>query len=62
MQTIPRPDGYIITGLPPDGDGVTESDPYQTRAEAESDRRGMERFIEADRKNDTVFIHGEQKR
>jgi hypothetical protein len=35
---------------------------HRTKAEAESDRRGMERFIEADRKNDTVFIHGEQKR
>jgi hypothetical protein len=57
MKTTPHPTGYIITGISED---VPESDPYQTRAEAESDRRGMERFEAADRRGDTVFVHGEQ--
>jgi hypothetical protein len=57
MKIIPYKSHYIITGISED---VPQSDPYVTKAE--SDRRGMERFIEADRKNDTVFIHGEQKR
>jgi hypothetical protein len=56
-ETHPHPTGYIITGI---SDDVPESDPYRTRAEAESDRRGMERFIEADRRGDTEFIHGQK--
>jgi hypothetical protein len=57
MKTTPHPNGYIITGI---SDDVPESDPYATKAEAESDRRGMERFIEADRRGDTEFVHGKQ--
>jgi hypothetical protein len=59
MNLHPTPAGWIITGIPPDEDGVTESDPYTTRAAADSDRLGMERFKRADRKNDLEFIHGE---
>lgn len=56
MNIAPTPDGWIITGISKD---VPESDPYGTRAEADSDRIGMKRFERADRRNDTTFILGE---
>lgn len=61
MKTTPHPSGWIITGLPPDEDGITESDPYATKAEADSDRIGMVRFEAADRRGGhhaTKFVHG----
>jgi hypothetical protein len=36
-----RPDGWWIAGIP----DCEPCGPYDTRAEAESDRRGMERFL-----------------
>ncbi|MFZ5832273.1 MAG: hypothetical protein ACOY3P_19480 [Planctomycetota bacterium] len=40
MELEQRDDGWWITGVP---DTVTECGPYQTKALAESDRRGLER-------------------
>jgi hypothetical protein len=57
LKTIPHKSGFIITGI---SEEVPESDPYRTKAEAESDRRGMERFERANRRGDTEFIQGEQ--
>jgi hypothetical protein len=36
-----RSDGWWVTGLP---DDTPDVGPYDTKAEAESDRRGMSRF------------------
>ena len=36
-----RPDGWWITGLP---EGDPDCGPYDTKLEAHSDRRGLERF------------------
>lgn len=57
MKTTPHPSGWIITGI---SDDVPESDPYTTRAAADSDRRGMKRFEAADDEGDVEFVHGEQ--
>jgi hypothetical protein len=47
MRTIQRPDGWWITDLP---DNEPDVGPYDTKAEAEDDRRGLERFFKyADR-------------
>ena len=59
MQTTPHPNGWIITGI---SDDVPESDEYPTKAAADNDRRGMQRFLKADRRGDTEFVHGELKR
>ena len=40
MNTEHRPDGWWITGL----DDCDDCGPYTTHAEAEDDRRGLERF------------------
>jgi hypothetical protein len=37
-----RDDGWWITGLPED---IGNCGPYDTKASAEDDRRGMERFL-----------------
>lgn len=42
METIQRPDGWWIIGIP---DTISECGPYSTRAEAEADRVGMSRFF-----------------
>jgi hypothetical protein len=40
MQVTKKSDGWWIVNVP---DTVTECGPYDTRAEAEDDRRGLER-------------------
>ena len=48
MHTVRRTDGWWIEGVPHyEADGQTHAScgPYQTKAEAEADRRGMERTL-----------------
>lgn len=40
MELVKRWDGWWIVEIP---DSVTEAGPYDTKAEAEEDRRGLER-------------------
>lgn len=42
MQTEKRTDGWWIVGVP---DTITECGPYDTKSEAESDKRGLQRFF-----------------
>lgn len=47
LQTVRHADGWWIEGVPAytvAGETLTACGPYDTRHEAESDRRGMERF------------------
>jgi len=49
MNLVKRQDGWWIEGVPPyDADGkiYTSCGPYPTRAEAESDARGLRRFYD----------------
>jgi hypothetical protein len=43
VKLTKRPDGYWITDVPP---GVEEMGPYATQAEAEDDRRGVQRTLD----------------
>ena len=43
LTTEKRPSGWWILGLEEDGQPL-DCGPYTTKADAESDRRGMERF------------------
>mgnify|MGYP001570259697 CR=1 FL=1 len=49
MKLVKRRDGYWIEGVPPyelDGETLTANGPYQVRADAESDMRGIARTLE----------------
>ena len=41
METVKRSDGWWVTGIPETDD----AGPYDTKASAEEDRIGMERFL-----------------
>lgn len=57
MQTIRRPDGWWITGQP----DTPDCGPYTTRAEADDDRRGLERFARWGHKRAFVTCEPEPK-
>jgi len=52
MKLKERSDGFWITGLPKGPD----CGPYNTRKEADSDRRGMERFLRHEREEGFVTV------
>lgn len=55
METVHRPDGWWIVNVP---DTITECGPYDTRADAEQDRRGMAAFFR--RCDDLEWMEGAQ--
>lgn len=65
MRLVQRPDGWWITDLP--NDGVeryhkmrpSECGPYDTKAEAEDDRRGLELYHR--HKDEPGFITSEDR-
>ena len=52
MDIEKRPDGYWITSLPDSPD----AGPYNTKAGAESDRRGLRRFFKHENERDFFTI------
>ena len=56
MKTVRLNDGWWITGIP----DTEDAGPYGTRAEADEDRKRMQAFLDADKRGDVEFIHGEE--